>query len=299
MIILLDYNYRYYYIIIQFYIQDKNVPNLFAFCTIIWYNDIMIRYKNLFYKHISVENAPTQYTSHLETGYEFLVFVNGNASFNIMGRIYPLKPWDLVIIPPKLYHHLIVHDNQVYERMLFQFDLVNNDEPDLQKLLQIPRVINVKNNTPIRNLFSRLFEYTMLFSVEDFHDIIKPLFSEFLMLLKLLNPDDQSNPTSYSPVIKKLLNLIALNYDKPITIKFLADELFLSESYIKNLFSATMHTGLKHYINNLRILKAQALIKKGIRPTEVYTQCGFSNYATFFKAYQHFTGKSPSNDILS
>ena len=118
------------------------------------------------------------------------------------------------------------------------------------------------------------------------------------MLLKLLNPNDQSNPTSYSPIIKKILNLIALNYDKPITIKFLADELFLSESYIKNLFSSTMHIGLKHYINNLRILKARALIKKGVSPTEVYQQCGFINYSTIFRAYQHFTGKIPSDDIL-
>ncbi len=258
----------------------------------------MIKFKNLFYKHITVENAPTQYPPHLETGYEFLVFVNGSASFNIMGKVYPLKPWDLVIIPPKLYHHLIVHDNQVYERILFQFDLVKNDDAELQKILQVPRVINIKNNTPLRNLFSRFFEYTMLFSVEDFYEIIKPLFAEFLMLLKLLNPDDSSNPTSYSLVIKKLLKLIALHYDKNVTIKFFADELYLSESYIKNLFSKTMHTGLKHYINNLRILKAQALIKKGIRPTEVYTQCGFNNYATFFRAYQHFTGKTPSNDIL-
>ncbi len=271
---------------------------MIAFCTIIWYNYGMIKFKNLFYKHITVENAPMQYSPHLETGYEFLVFINGSASFNIMGKIYPLKPWDIVIIPPKLYHHLVVHDNQVYERMLFQFELVKNDDPELQNILQVPRVMNIKNNTQLRNLFTRFFEYTILFSVEDFLSIINPLFMEFLMLLKKLNPDDSSNPTSYSPVIKKLLNLIALHYDKNVTIKFFAEQLYLSESYIKNLFSTTMHTGLKHYINNLRILKAQALIKKGIRPTDVYTQCGFFNYTTFYKAYQHFTGKAPSDDIL-
>ena len=96
-----------------------------------------------------------------------------------------------------------------------------------------------------------------------------------------------------------MIKLIAENLDKNLSPKFFSEQLFLSESYLKHLFSKTMHVGLSHYINNLRVLKAQKLISEGSRPNEIYRQCGFASYTTFYREYKHFTGKSPAKDIPS
>lgn len=258
----------------------------------------MITFENLFYKHISIKNAPTYYPDHLESGYEFLIFINGDASFNIDGDIYELHPWDLVIIPPSTYHHLVVHNNSYYERILITFDITQNDDKELGKILENTHVINIKDCPPLVNVVSRLHEYSMLFSEKDYNEVVKILFSEFLMLLKTSDWGHSATTVESNPIIKKLLNLIALNYEKNVPIKFFADQMYLSESYIKNLFSSTMHIGLKHYINNLRILKAQFLIKQGARPSDVYLQCGFESYPTFLRQYKHFTGKNPSEELL-
>ena len=43
-----------------------------------------------------------------------------------------------------------------------------------------------------------------------------------------------------------------------------------------------------------RLSKAQQLIAMGKKPTEIYTECGFTDYGTFFRNYTKHFGFSPS-----
>ena len=261
------------------------------------YNVFMIRFKNFFCSYAYTTNLdPTPYTPHMHEHYEVLFFLRGKATFQISQKKYPMCPMDLIIVPPALIHTTVFLSDQQYERILFHFDIVENSDPFLQSLFSKPSVINLLSNKKVLELFDRINEYRFLFESENFLAITEACFTEILLLLKLyeFTPPD-SFPLSH-PTVTKIMELISANLDKKLDIDFFSSQLFLSPSHIKNLFSKTMHVGLKHYINNMRIMKAQSLLKKGLNPSEIYLLCGFESYTTFYREYKKFTGKIPSQD---
>jgi AraC-like DNA-binding protein len=48
------------------------------------------------------------------------------------------------------------------------------------------------------------------------------------------------------------------------------------------------------YITEKRMMHAFSKIKDGALPTKIYTECGYNDYATFYKAYVKIFGKAPS-----
>ena len=49
-----------------------------------------------------------------------------------------------------------------------------------------------------------------------------------------------------------------------------------------------------HYLRDKRLMLAQTLLGSGNKPTEIYEQCGFRDYATFYRAYVRYFGVNPS-----
>ena len=50
----------------------------------------------------------------------------------------------------------------------------------------------------------------------------------------------------------------------------------------------------KKFINMKRLSKAQKLISEGQKPTAIYSECGFTDYGTFFRNYTNHFGYTPS-----
>ena len=57
---------------------------------------------------------------HTHTHYEFYLFLEGAISLEIDGVLYTPTPGDLLLIPPGVQHHLVMHDLSVpYRRFVF------------------------------------------------------------------------------------------------------------------------------------------------------------------------------------
>ena len=57
---------------------------------------------------------------HTHTHYEFYLFLEGAISLEIDGVLYTPTPGDLLLIPPGVSHHLVMHDLSVpYRRFVF------------------------------------------------------------------------------------------------------------------------------------------------------------------------------------
>ena len=248
------------------------------------------------YRHDENFNPADIGFNHVETHYELLYFMSGRANFNIMGEVYPLINQDLILIPPRFYHFIDLKDNTFYERIVVSFNVADEYLPEF---LKKPKIFNLKGQKRLANVFERLKDYSMFLSAERFNEISLHLLSEFMTLLSVENISPSPTvPLSTNSTIVKILNMIPDHLHENLSAEFFAKRLYLSPSYIKNTFSENMHIGLKHYINNVRILKAEQLIKSGHKPTSVYTKCGFSSYSTFYRDYKHFTGRYPSEDAV-
>ena len=84
----------------------------------------------------------------------------------------------------------------------------------------------------------------------------------------------------------------------PETIKFsrVADELSVSEGYLRNCFREAIGMGPAAYLRRMRLCHACALLKTSeSNITEIAGACGLPSLYVFSRAFKHEMGTSPSN----
>jgi AraC-like DNA-binding protein len=96
---------------------------------------------------------------------------------------------------------------------------------------------------------------------------------------------------------QELVHYINQNLEQELSIEALCKQFYLSRAQLCRFFKTTIGTSVGKYITAKRMVKAQNLILRGYKPTEVFPQCGYQNYSSFFRAYCKFFGYSPKEDI--
>jgi len=87
---------------------------------------------------------------------------------------------------------------------------------------------------------------------------------------------------------------LAKNYDQPLSIDDIANEVRLNRTYLMHLFRRHCNTSLWEYLTRLRISHAQRkLVTTDLRVIDVALECGFSSLAPFYKAFKRLVGESP------
>lgn len=99
----------------------------------------------------------------------------------------------------------------------------------------------------------------------------------------------------YDKTIEKVLDYINSNLDDNLSIDNLSSKFYISKYYLMHKFKK--HTGysLHQYILHKRLIKAGTLVKQGVPPTQVCTECGFGDYSNFVRAFKKMYGSSPKN----
>ena len=125
---------------------------------------------------------------------------------------------------------------------------------------------------------------------------------EFL-LIECVKPADKSIIDSNYPIIGKgetakvasaVLDYLSQNLNKNVSLEEIADELFFSVSYVKTAFKK--HTGkpVMQAFAELKIKRAQRLIKKGMHFSKIASELGFSSSQYFSKVFKSITHMTPS-----
>ena len=93
---------------------------------------------------------------HTHTHYEFYLFLEGAISLEIDGVLYTPTPGDLLLIPPGVPHHLVMHDLSVpYRRFVFwvsaafaehQVNVVGRTAPRPFRRLRLPDGIRCRKS---------------------------------------------------------------------------------------------------------------------------------------------------------
>ena len=115
---------------------------------------------------------------------------------------------------------------------------------------------------------------------------------EILIYCSYQSKSPLSVQSTLTPV-DRILQFIAENVEKPLDAAIIADHMALSKSYVQNSFCQVMHTGLKQYIMEKKILCAHNDLLQGMRPGQVAEKYSFSEYSVFFRQYKKIFGCSP------
>ena len=103
----------------------------------------------------------------------------------------------------------------------------------------------------------------------------------------------------------KKTNLIAIkldkqyiidNFNKNITLKEVADTVFLSQNYLSELFKKETGEGFYDFLSQYRINIAKDLLTKtNLKVYEVAEKVGYSDSITFGRVFKKITGETPNS----
>jgi len=94
-------------------------------------------------------------------------------------------------------------------------------------------------------------------------------------------------------LVNKILHYLHLHIENYYTLDELTHELHLSQSYASKIFKEHMKTSIMKYGKELKIKRAQSLLRKNETITEIGEKLGFYDQAHFSRTFKSFTGTSP------
>ena len=136
-------------------------------------------------------------------------------------------------------------------------------------------------------------EMLSILSDETAEDIQNSALSAVYQLTKL---QEQHFSTNSNHLINLAKDYIAENYArKDLNLETTSEAIGLSKSYFCDLFHRTESVSFSNYLTDIRIKKAQQLLKNsGMRISEVADSVGFGNVKYFCYVFKKHTGMSPS-----
>ena len=76
----------------------------------------------------------------------------------------------------------------------------------------------------------------------------------------------------------------------------MAEQVHISASGITHRFKKEFGIPIHKYIMQKRLIYAKRLVEEGKQLTKIYSDVGFKDYSSFYKAYMNYFGYAPSRD---
>lgn len=252
------------------------------------------------------DKNPESVTLHYHNFYEIFFFLSGHVNYRVEGRNYRLESGDLLLIAPQALHQPAIEPDVPYERIVLWLDrsfLQSLSIPSMDlsgcfgseltgpiNLLRPPKVQQVA----LGQLLSRLNrEYHSRHPGGEIY--ARGLLQQFLVEINRLALQNTSRIRKMDDpdLVSQVLAHIGIHYRENITLESLASEFFVSKYHLSHEFSHRVGTSVYRYVIFRRLMLARELIAAGEAPGDIYQQCGFGDYANFYRAFKAEYGISP------
>lgn len=232
---------------------------------------------------------------HCHSRFELLYIVGGEMEHVVEDRKYCVKAGDLILVRPSTYHYL----EQLSDEAYIRYDILFHPERIGVDVLNLPEemeVISLLNNPVADGLFRKLNHYQEGLSEEAFAKLLEQVINELFWNLQLFSDATHREKIFLSPILTRALAYINENLFTVTDVDEIAQALYISPSNLYYLFRNALHQTPKKYITEKRLLAARRKIFAGNKPTEIYKECGFRDYTTFYRSYTARFGRAPSED---
>lgn len=253
----------------------------------------------------------TTFPMHWHQEMEIIYIEDGEFEETINFELYHVKKGDIIIIPPCVLHSFRQYESErtVFKTIMFDFSMLTGNTTDacsikyfnpfLEGNYTSPKIISA-SDSHYSKLRDCILEIISVHSKrEDFYEIqIKSeLYKLFFVLFKYFFECQNGNlpiKDITTRNIKIILDYIAENYSKPITIDELAEQVSLSKHYFMRFFKKYMGTTCIEYINDYRLnIAANLLLTTRMQITEIAVSIGITNLSYFNRIFRKKYNMTP------
>ncbi|HHV75256.1 AraC family transcriptional regulator [Thermoanaerobacterium sp. R66] len=260
------------------------------------------------YHYSGLDDTNININSHYHSHYEIYIFIDGSIDYVVEGNLYSLKPRDVLFISPHDNHYPILNTSTgKYERIVIWlskeymdelYKLDNNIYFSFNKCREL-------NNKLIRLDKSRWQPlYALLLMVIDEYysnnmskDLLcYSLISQFLVHLNrsvYFQGPFVINKSS-DDLLNKIISYITTNATNDLSLEKISSEFYISKYYLSHLFKEKIGVSVYSYILQRRLTIAKNMILSNVPISKIYEQCGFKDYAGFYRAFKKEFGLSPN-----
>lgn len=253
----------------------------------------------IYYNHAKKSNhCKEDYYPHSHDIVEIIFFKRGKIIYTVDGRQYRLSRNDLVISRPLDIHCISIGGNEDYERYNI---LIDEKTLPFDIYTRIPinlDVVSFDSNQTVINIFDKMDYYCNRLKGLELKLMLKNLIQEIFINVMLEAESARENTyTQTNTLVCSAITYIDKNLLTLTGIEEICRELFITKSHLHHLFIKHLKISPKKYITSKRLALAQREICAGVKPTEVYAKCGFSDYSAFYRAYRAHFGHKPSERL--
>lgn len=244
---------------------------------------------------------------HSHSHYEFYFFLDGNVSMYIDNVLHPLKPGDVILIPPNVPHYAVNADSDIpYRRFVFWVSqeyvtYLKELSPAYIYLLELAvskrRHIFHYDIIGFNALQAKIFRLIEEIHSERFgkEPEIRLCVQDLLLHLNrtVYEQEHPHIPREEQNLYENLIHYIEGHLDEELTLEHLAGIFYVSKFHISHIFKNNLGLSVHQYIIKKRLAKCRDAILSNVDISKAYLLYGFKDYSSFFRAFKKEYGLSP------
>lgn len=237
---------------------------------------------------------------------KLVILKSGSVNYMVEGTDYSLKPNDILLVRHHMIHKAVIDVSVPYERIIIYIDSSFMDRyvpegrlPDCFSIAEKRRFCLVRPDGEDIPQLSRLLDALeeVANDTELGADVMRiARLMELLVLIDRMMQNEnsgQEEAAKYNEKIASVLSYINENLSKNMSVDELASKSYLSRYHFMRLFKSQTGCTVHNYIRQKRLVLAARLIRDGMSAQNAASECGFSDYSAFHRAFTSTFGVSP------
>lgn len=248
-----------------------------------------------------LEPCPENFSMHTHLQAELFYFISGDAVYHVEGTEYELQPGDILLLRPAEAHYIELRSREAYKRIVVSFDsdLFAPLDPKGQLMRPYFNRESGKHNLYRKSDFPDHDPEGLFRLLYDHRNSRNGSIAALMLLLTAIGRVFDAAPPAHAranTLENRMLRYINAHLGENISLEKMAQYYFISRAQLCRRFKKATGTSVGSYINTKRMLTAKTMLLDGKKPTEIYAACGYTDYSTFYRAYNKYYGYSPKEE---
>ncbi len=252
------------------------------------------------------DTAGAELDFHFHEFDKLVLLLGGRVDYALESIVYPLRPWDILLVRHHTIHKALVDKSVPYERIILYLDRKYFDRlmPEARLFASFDRAderaeyLLSPDETQRAELTAVLEGVEKSLNAADFgaQAMCDSYIVQLLVLLGRLSANTEAARAAegaYDEKIAAVLSYIGENLSSTLSVDELADRVHVSRYHFMRLFKAQTGTSVHAYVRQRRLTHAAHLIREGMSAARAAEESGFSDYSAFHRAFTAAFGVSP------